>query len=38
MAYSLVIEGLSNTQSAAAFAEAIKGPLYVKNPRVLGPG
>lgn len=37
-AYSLVIEGLSSSQSAAAFAEAIKGPLYVKNPRVLGPG
>lgn len=38
VAYSLVIEGLSSALSAAAFAEAVKGPLYLKNPRVLGPG
>lgn len=34
----VVIEGLRNAQSAAAYAEALKKPLYLKNPRVLAPG
>lgn len=36
--FRVVIEGLSNAQSAAAYAEALKKPLYLKNPRVLAPG
>ncbi len=36
--FNVVIEGLSNAQLAAAYAEALKKPLYLKNPRVLGPG
>lgn len=36
--FNVVIEGLSNAQLAIAYAEALKKPLYLKNPRVLGPG
>lgn len=35
--FNVLIEGLSNAQVAAAYAEALKKPLYLKNPRVLGP-
>ena len=36
--FNVVIEGLGNAQLAAAYAEALKKPLYLKNPRVLEPG
>ena len=36
--FRVVIEGLSSAASAAAYAEALKKPLYLKNPRVLAPG
>ena len=35
--FNVVIEGLSNAQSAATYAEALKKPLYLKNPRVVAP-
>lgn len=36
--YKVLVEGLSNERSALAYAEALKKPLYLKNPRVLAPG
>lgn len=36
--FNVLIEGLSNARIAAAYAEALKKPLYLKNPRVWGPG
>ncbi len=35
--FNVIIEGLSNARNAAAYAEALKKPLYLKNPRVMGP-
>jgi hypothetical protein len=35
--FNVLIEGLSNARTAAAYAEELKKPLYLKNPRVVGP-
>lgn len=35
--FKVLIEGLSNARTAVAYAEELKKPLYLKNPRVVGP-
>jgi len=35
--FNVLIEGLSNAQSAATYGQMLARPLYLKNPRVLGP-